>query len=61
MADQPPIGHEPQEAFEEHLTLPKSMINEIQSAASINTQANIRQNKGNDDNPEMVKTEPPAQ
>jgi hypothetical protein len=61
MADQPPIGHEPAEAFTEHLTLPKDMINEIQAAASINTQANIQQNKDNDDNPEMVVTVPPVE
>lgn len=61
MADQPPINKEPAEAFEEHLTLPKDMIQQIQSDASINTQANIRQNKDNDDNPEMVRTEPPKE
>lgn len=61
MADQPPIGHDPEEAFEEHLTLPKDMINQIQSDASINTQANIQQNKDNADDPGMVKTEPPKE
>lgn len=61
MADQDDIKHEPAEAFEEHLTLPKDMIQDIQAAASINTQANIQQNKDNEDNPPMVRTEPAKQ
>lgn len=61
MPDQAPLKHEPEEAFEEHLTLPKDMINEIQAAASINTQANIQQNKDNDDSPGMVETKPPVE
>lgn len=60
MAEQDDIKKEPAEAFEEHLTLPKDAIQEIQAAASINTQANIQQNKDNPDNPEMVKTKPPT-
>lgn len=47
------VPKEPVEAFEEHLPLPKAKINEIQAAASINTQANIHQNKDNDPNPTM--------
>lgn len=59
MPDQAPLKKEPAEAFEEHLTLPKDAIQEIQTAASINTQANIQQNKDNPDDAEMVRTKPP--
>jgi hypothetical protein len=61
MPEQDDISHDPPEAFEEHLTLPKDMIQEIQAAASINTQANIQQNKDNPDSPGMVRTEPPKE
>jgi hypothetical protein len=59
MPEQDDLKKTPAEAFEEHLTLPKDMIQDIQAAASINTQANIQENKDNDAEPEMVKTAPP--
>jgi hypothetical protein len=60
MPDQAPLRKEPSEAFEEHLTLPKDAIQEIQAAASINTQANLQENKDNDPDAGMVKTQPPT-
>lgn len=47
------VPKEPAEAFTEHLPLSKDKINEIQAAASINTQANLQENKDNDPDPVM--------
>jgi hypothetical protein len=55
------IRKEPGEAFTEHLTLPKDAIQQIQADASINTQANIQQNKDNPVTPETAQTTPPAE
>lgn len=52
------VKKEPAEAFEEHLPLDKNQINEIQAAASINTQAFLQENKDNEADPVMESGPP---
>jgi hypothetical protein len=59
MAEQDDLKKQPAEAFTEHLTLEKDAINQIQADASINTQANIEQNKDNAADPEKTVTGSP--